>query len=51
MMSTRGVTAVSVLNKDIPMYYSAHILSPETVGKAMKSKPFLEWVENIELRM
>jgi hypothetical protein len=44
-----AVALVTVLNENIPIYHSQQILSPETVEKAIGSKPFTEWVDNIEL--
>jgi hypothetical protein len=44
-----SVVLVAVLNENIPIYYSQQIFSPETVEKAIGSKPFKEWVDNVEL--
>lgn len=49
MMSKEEVPIVTVFNENIPIYYSRHIISPEIVEKAIGSKPFSEWVNNVEL--
>jgi len=41
---------VTVLYKDIPLFYSANV-APELIPKVLGFKPFRQWIENMERSM